>query len=39
LYSGRAKKGEDRIILRPPPRQTEAGEEYREISWVRLSNE
>lgn len=29
----------DRMILRPPPRQTEAGEEYREISWVRISSE
>ena len=29
----------DTMILRPPPRQTEAGEEYREISWVRISSE
>jgi hypothetical protein len=29
----------ERMILRPPPRQTEAGEEYREISWVRISGE
>ena len=29
----------DRMILRPPPRETEAGEEYREISWVRISSE
>ncbi|MBV9154484.1 MAG: lipocalin-like domain-containing protein [Alphaproteobacteria bacterium] len=29
----------DTMILRPPPRQTEGGEEYREISWVRISGE
>jgi hypothetical protein len=29
----------DTMILRPPPRQTDSGEEYREISWVRLSND
>ena len=29
----------DKMILRPPPRPTEAGEEYREISWVRLSSD
>jgi len=29
----------DTMILRPPPRPTEAGEEYREISWVRISSE
>ncbi len=27
------------MILRPPPRQTGAGEEYREITWQRLSAE
>src|SRR5262245_5922420 len=32
-------EGGDRMILRPPPRQSEAGEEYREISWVRISSE
>ena len=31
--------GDDRMTLRPPPRQTEAGEEYREIRWVRISSE
>ena len=31
--------GEDRMILKPPPRQSEAGEEYREISWARISRE
>jgi hypothetical protein len=29
----------DRMILRPPPRQSEAGEEYREITWERLAAE
>ena len=29
----------DTMILRPPPRPTQAGEEYREISWVRLSSD
>ena len=29
----------DTMILRPPPRPTDAGEEYREISWVRLSSD
>src|ERR1041385_8315371 len=29
----------DKMILRPPPRPTEAGEEYREISGVRLSSD
>jgi hypothetical protein len=28
-----------RMILRPPPRQTEAGEEYREITWERIAEE
>ena len=32
-------EGEDRMILKPPPRQSEAGEEYREISWLRISGE
>ncbi len=27
------------MILRPPPRQTGAGEEYREITWQRIANE
>lgn len=31
--------GNDRMSLRPPPRQTEAGDEYREISWVRISSD
>jgi hypothetical protein len=31
--------GEDRMILRPPPRQGASGEEYREIAWERLSTE
>ena len=29
----------DRMILRPPPRQTEAGEEYRELTWERIAPE
>jgi hypothetical protein len=29
----------DRMILRPPPRQTEAGEEYRELTWERIATE
>jgi hypothetical protein len=29
----------DRMILRPPPRQGEAGEEYREIAWERIAAE
>ena len=29
----------EHLILRPPPRQTEAGEEYREISWARIAAE
>ena len=29
----------DRMILRPPPRQTEAGEEYRELTWERIAGE
>ena len=29
----------DRMILRPPPRQGEAGEEYREITWERIAEE
>jgi len=30
---------EDRMVLRPPPRRSAGGEEYREISWQRLSAE
>ena len=29
----------DRMILRPPPRQTAAGEEYRELTWERIAAE
>ena len=29
----------DRMILRPPPRQTEAGEEFRELTWERIAAE
>ncbi|MGC2414682.1 MAG: lipocalin-like domain-containing protein [Stellaceae bacterium] len=29
----------ERMILRPPPRQTEAGEEYRELTWERIAAE
>ena len=29
----------DRMILRPPPRQGDAGEEYREIAWERIAEE
>ncbi|HEV8678287.1 MAG TPA: lipocalin-like domain-containing protein [Stellaceae bacterium] len=27
------------MILRPPPRQTAAGEEYRELTWQRIAAE
>jgi hypothetical protein len=29
----------DRMILRPPSRQGEAGEEYRELTWERIAAE
>src|ERR1700722_13627380 len=29
----------DRMILKPPPRQTEAGEEHRELTWERIAAE
>jgi len=29
----------EHMILRPPPRQTEAGEEYRELTWERIAAE
>ena len=29
----------NRMILRPPPRHTGAGEEYRELTWQRLAAE
>jgi hypothetical protein len=29
----------DRMILKPPPRRTEAGEEYRELTWERIAAE
>ena len=29
----------DRMILRPPPRQTETGEEFRELTWERIAAE
>lgn len=29
----------ERMILTPPPRRTEAGEEYRELVWERLAAE
>lgn len=32
-------EGEDRMILRPPPRATEAGEEQRELAWRRIAAE
>src|SRR5437764_3892875 len=32
-------EGEDRMVLRPPPRQSAAGEEYREITWQRIGSE
>ena len=32
-------EGDDRMILRPPPRPSAAGEEHREIAWQRLSAE
>jgi hypothetical protein len=28
-----------RMILKPPPRQTDAGEEYRELTWERIAAE
>ena len=31
--------GDDRMILRPPPRPTEAGEEFRELTWQRIAAE
>ena len=31
--------GDDRMVLRPPPRQTGAGEEYRELTWQRIAAE
>ncbi len=32
-------EGEDRMVLRPPPRPAAGGEEYREIAWQRISAE
>jgi hypothetical protein len=32
-------EGDDRMVLRPPPRRSAGGEEYREIAWVRLAAE
>jgi hypothetical protein len=29
----------ERMILRPPPRRTEAGEEFRELTWERIASE
>jgi len=29
----------DRMILSPPPRQSSAGEEYRELTWERIAAE
>jgi hypothetical protein len=29
----------ERMVLSPPPRQTEAGEQFRELTWERLSTE
>ena len=29
----------EHMILRPPPRPTEAGEEYRELTWARIAAE
>jgi hypothetical protein len=31
--------GADRMILRPPPRRTGSGEEYRELTWERIAAE
>ena len=31
--------GEDRMVLRPPPRSGAAGDEYREIAWQRIAAE
>jgi hypothetical protein len=30
---------DDRIVLIPPPRRTEAGEEHRELTWQRIAAE
>jgi hypothetical protein len=32
-------QGDDRMILRPPPRPGAGGEEYREITWARIAAE
>lgn len=29
----------ERMILSPPPRQTDSGEQFRELTWERLSTE
>ncbi len=29
----------ERMILRPPPRPTAAGEEYRELTWEKIADE
>jgi hypothetical protein len=29
----------DRMVLLPPPRRTDAGEEYRELTWERIAAE
>ncbi len=29
----------ERMVLSPPPRQTAAGEEYRELTWEKIANE
>jgi hypothetical protein len=29
----------ERLILRPPPRKSAAGDEYRELTWERISAE
>jgi hypothetical protein len=30
---------DDRMVLRPPPRRTETGEEFRELTWRRIAPE
>jgi hypothetical protein len=29
----------ERMVLMPPPRQTDAGEQYRELTWERIADE
>jgi hypothetical protein len=29
----------ERVVLSPPPRQTGAGQEYRELAWEKIADE